>query len=191
MSTNRWRLNPVEVPEGTDEAHSPSPRKKPRLSSAIEVERKAERVNPDVIRDGIYKPTSAPTQPFRLHHGLNFVSEGARPSKRNKRAISGQRRPRRMTTVPSPNSFPYSGPPEQFDVTPGLLDAIPLADGESSCWATEHVAFIKSTAGLDNAHWTGTRPLGSGTFGTAGLWELRDENNAVTEVSLRSPARSM
>ena len=98
------------------------------------------------------------------------------------RPISGQGRPESMGTAPSPNSFPYSGPPEQFDVTTGLRDAIPLADGETSLWAADHAAFIKSAAGLDKANWIGVRPLGSGTFGIAGLWELRDENNVVIEV---------
>ena len=87
-----------------------------------------------------------------------------------------------MTAAPSPNSLPYSGPAAQFDVAPGLQDAIPLADGESSFWVAEHAAFIKSPAGMDNRNWIGTRPLGSGSFGTAGLWELRDENNVMTEV---------
>ena len=96
-----------------------------------------------------------------------------------------------MATAPSPNSFPYSGPPEQFDVTPGLQDAVPLADGESSFWVAEHAAFIKSAAGLDNADWIGVRPLGSGSFGIAGLWELRDENNAVIEVLSTFPFHSV
>lgn len=87
-----------------------------------------------------------------------------------------------MPTPPSPNSFPYSGPPELFDVTPGLLDAMFLADDESPFWDTDHAAFIKSAAGLENENWLGKRPLGSGSFGTAGLWELRDDNNVVIEV---------
>ena len=70
---------------------------------------------------------------------------------------------------------------------PDLLDAIPLADGETSYWKAEHAAFIKSAAGLDNANWIGKRPLGSGAFGTAGLWELRDENNLVTKVLSHFP----
>lgn len=128
------------------------------------------------------RPSSVPVQPFRLHPRRHFVSEGARPSKRNKRPTSGrQRRPR---TLHSPNSFPYSCRPEWFDVTPGLADAIPPADGEMPYWKTEHAAFIKSDAGLDDESWTGKRPLGSGTFGTAGLWERCDENNAVIEVLL-------
>lgn len=83
---------------------------------------------------------------------------------------------------PSPNSSPYSGPPELFDVRPGLPDAIFPTDDEMSYWKTDHAAFINSPAGLGDANWIGKRPLGSGTFGTAGLWELSDENNVVIEV---------
>lgn len=187
MSTNKRYNSLGENPEGYGEPHSASPQKKSRLSSIIEKDGEGSRQEPDVLRDGTYKPSSVPMQPFRLHRLLKFVTDGVRPSKRNKRPTSGHQRPRKVPNLPSPNAFPYSDLPELFDVTPGLLDAIPLADGETSCWKPEYAAFIKSAAGLDDANWIGKRPLGSGTFGTAGLWELRDENNVVTEVLLQFP----
>lgn len=118
---------------------------------------------------------------------MNFVSGGARPSNRNERPSVGHLRPGKIPVASSPNSSPYSGPPDQFDVSPQLLDAVTLGDGDKSYWKTEHAAFIKSAAGLDNANWIGKRPLGSGGFGTAGLWELRDDNNVVTEALSHSP----
>ena len=82
----------------------------------------------------------------------------------------------------SPNSLPYSGPPENFDVSLGLRDAIPPDPGAMSFWTPEQAAFINSAAGLDDVTWVGKRPLGTGSFGTAGLWERRDEDNTVLEV---------
>ena len=69
-----------------------------------------------------------------------------------------------------------------FDVSPWLRDAIPPDDDEMYFWEDAHTAFINSANGLENLNWIGKRPLGAGTFGTAGLWERRDENNALIEV---------
>lgn len=134
-----------------------------------------------VQRDG-YKPNSAPLQRFHRRHGKKLVSEGARPSNRNKRAPFRRVWPRKLSLPFSPNSLPYSGPPELFDVSPGLRDAFPPADNEVHPWEDKHAAFIKSAAGLDQLHWIGVRPLGFGGYGAAGLWERRDENNVLIEV---------
>lgn len=115
------------------------------------------------------------------------LGEVGRPSKGERRSISGLQPLREVPTPPSPHSYPYSGTPEQFDVSSELLDAIAPADGEMSVWKTEHAAFIKSAAGLEDTTWIGKRPLGSGTFGTAGLWERRDANNVLIEVLSRLP----
>ena len=205
MSTNKRQNSPDNAGEGTDRPHSASPRKKSRLSSITEADREGGRVNRSATLHGTYRPPSAPMQPFRQHHQLHFNSEGTRPASRNKRPANRDKRPtfrpsiedgrptsknRQPLTLPdlsSPNSFPYSGPPELFDVTFGLADAIPPADGEMSYWKTEDAAFIKSAAGLEDASWIGKRPLGSGTFGTAGLWERRDDNNVVIEVISQIP----
>ena len=82
----------------------------------------------------------------------------------------------------SPNSLPYSGPPESFDVSPGLPDALPPDLDKLALWKPEQAAFISSAAGLDDETWVGKRPLGAGNFGTAGLWERRNEDNALLEV---------
>lgn len=196
MSNNKRPKSSDAAIEGNGETQSGSLLKKSRASSTIEVGGDGRPVKPDVIWNGTYKPSSVPTQPFRLHRRVNFVSEGARPSSGNKRAAHGQLRPARVRappspepssvsipySEPSPNSFPYSGSPKLFDVAPGLPDAILPADDEMGYWKTEHAAFIKSAAGLGNANWVGKRPLGSGTFGTAGLWERRDESNVMIEV---------
>ena len=184
MSKNKRKNSPDEVSEGNGEIDSRSLRKTPQLSSTVKLDQHRRLEKPKVIHDGTYKPSSLPLQPFRLHHRPLFVSEGARPSKRYQRPTSEYQQHPRVATQPSPHSFPYSSPPELFDVTPWLPDAIPPADGEMSDWKIEHAAFIKSEAGLDNANWIGKRPLGSGAFGTAGLWERRDTNNVVIEVCL-------
>lgn len=173
MSTKKRRNSSNEAPTSTTKAHSASPSKKSRLPSNIEKAGNERSVEAAPTRDRTYKPASAHLQPFEPHGQQKFFSEGSRPKNRNKRVTSRS---------PSPNSLPYSLPPHWFDSRPELSHTIPLADGESSCWNTEHAAFIKSAAGLDNANWIGVRPLGSGAFGTAGLWELRDEDNAVTKV---------
>lgn len=154
--------------------------KRRRLSSTRQLGEGGTR--PNRVRGDGYKPTSVPMQPFRRHHDARRVSEGVRPLSRNKRASFRHRRPRRLSLPFSPNSFPYSGPPDLFDVSPGLQDAIPPADDDMYFWKDEHMAFIKSSAGLNRLHWIGIRPLGSGGFGTAGLWERRDENNVLIEV---------
>ncbi len=135
-----------------------------------------------------YKPISADLQPFRQHHHVRFVSEGARPANRNKRAAPEhppEHRPSIRTSQPfSPNSDPYSRLPDSFDVSPGLRDAEPLSPGRAarSRWEPEHAAFINSKAGFRNEKWVGKRPLGFGGFGTAGLWELRDNNDNLLKV---------
>ena len=179
MSTNKRQNNTDEAVKANGEPRSPSLRKKPRLSSLKAPDREEEQIEPVVVRDDGYRPPSAPMQQFRRHHQPTFISEEARSSNRNKVSLSEHT----QTFMPfSPNSFPYSGPPRWFDVTPELQDAILPVDGEMSFWKAEHIAFISSAAGLEGAHWVGKRPLGSGAFGTAGLWERRDENNVVIEV---------
>ena len=173
MSTKKRRNSSNEAAKSNAKAQSPSPQKKPRLSSTIEVAGNMRNVEAAPSRELTYKPTSAPLRPFEPHGQQLFFSEGSRPNKKNKRVT-----PRDQ----SPNSLPYSLPPDWFDSEPELPHAVPLGDGESSFWKTEHATFIKSAAGLGNAEWIGVRPLGSGGFGTAGLWELRDEDNAVIEV---------
>ena len=173
MSTNKRRNSSDKAATGTAKVYSASPPKKSRSSSIIEIAGNKRSVNIAPIRDRTFKPTSAPLQPFKPYVQQKFFSEGSRPNNRNKRVRSRNC---------SPNSLPYSLPPHLFDFRPELPHEVPLADGESSCWNTEQAVFIKSTAGLGNAKWIGVRPLGYGGFGTAGLWELRDENNAVTKV---------
>ena len=179
MSTKKRRNNSNEAATKVARAHSASPPKKSRLST-VEVAGNKRGVEAAPTRDRTHKPTSAPLQQFEPHGQQLFFSEGSRPKNQNERVTSRDH---------SPNSFPYSLPPHWFDSEPELPHAVPLADGESTFWKTEHAAFIRSAAGLGNAKWIGVRPLGSGGFGTAGLWELRDEDNAVTEVMLtQSPS---
>lgn len=182
MSTSKRHGSGSGAATQSDGEHqSASSRNKRRLSSTRQLGEDGTR--PKRVQGNGYKPTSVPMQPFRRHHDAHIVSEGARPSNRNKRASFRGRRLRRLSLPFSPNSFPYSGPPEWFDVSPGLRDAIPPADDDDMYfWKDEHSAFIKSAAGLDHLHWIGRRPLGSGGFGTAGLWERRDENNVLIEV---------
>ncbi|KAM0798993.1 kinase-like domain-containing protein [Usnea florida] len=172
MSTKKRRNSSDEAAKSDSKAQSALPPKKLRLSPTIEVAGKIRSAEAVPRRDGTYKPTSAPLQPIEPHSQQNFFSEGSRPKEHNKRVTSRDQ---------SPNSLPYSLPPHWFDSEPELPHAVPLADGELSFWKTEHAAFIRSAAGLGNAKWIGVRPLGSGGFGTAGLWELRDEDNAVTK----------
>ena len=180
MSTNKRQNNNEEALKANDEPRSSSLRKKPRLSSLKAPVREEEQIEPVVVRDDGYRPPSAPMRLFRRHYQLNFISEEVRSSNQNRAPLSEHT----QTFMPfSPNSFPYSGPPRWFDVSPELQDAILPVDGEMSFWKAEHTAFINSAAGLEGAHWIGKRPLGSGAFGTAGLWERRDENNVVIEVS--------
>ena len=90
--------------------------------------------------------------------------------------------PLQLSTLFSPNSLPYSGPPETFDVSPGLLDAITPDLDKMTFWKLDQAAFINSDAGLDDVTWIGKRPLGTGSFGTAGLWERRSRDNSTLEV---------
>ena len=151
-------------------------RKRPRLSPVKDLKKDGKFLKSRVIEDDYRKHVSAPTQLFRPHGQLDSVSAQARQSNRI------EQRPPQVSTLFSPNSAPYSGPPELFDVSPSLPDVIHPIDGERSSWKMEHASFIKSAAGLSGSHWIGKRPLGSGGFGTAGLWERRDENNVVIEV---------
>ena len=172
MSTKRRRNSSNEAATKIARAHSASPPKKSRLST-IDVAGNKRNVEAAPIRSRAYRHTSAPLQPFEPHSQQIFLSEGSRPNDQRTRITSRDQ---------SPNSFPYSLPPHWFDSEPELPHAVPLADGELSFWKTEHAAFIKSAAGLGNAKWIGVRPLGFGGFGTAGLWELRDKDNAVIKV---------
>ena len=151
-------------------------RKKPRLSPVKDLKRDGKFLKSRVIEDDDGRHATASAQLFRPHHQLDVISAQARPFN------SIKYRPNKVFTPFSPNSAPYSGPPELFDVPPGLPDVIPPAEGELSLWEAGHAAFIKSAAGLSESHWIGKRPLGSRGFGTAGLWERRNENNAVIEV---------
>ena len=178
MSTRKRRNSSTETATKTARAHSFPPRKKSRLPPAIEIAGNIRSVEAAPSRDRTYRSTYAPLQPFEPHSQRKFFSEASRPNNRNKRVTSRD---------PSPNSFPYSLPPYWFDSEPQLPHAVPLADGETTFWNAEHATFINSAAGLGNAKWIGVRPLGQGGFGTAGLWELRDEDNAMIEVMPTQP----
>ena len=171
MSINKRRHSLDKVTRGDAESQPDSLRKKPRLSPIKELERDGKLLNPMVIEEDDCRHTSAPTRLFRPYHQLGRISAETRSFN------SIRHRPKL-----SPNSAPYSSPPELFDVSPSLPVVVPPADGEMSLWKAEHAGFIKSAAGLSNSQWIGKRPLGSGSFGTAGLWERRDENNVVIEV---------
>ena len=173
MSTKKRRNSSDEAAKSNAKAHSASPPKKSRSSSAIEIAGNIRSVEAAPSRARSYGPTSAPLQSFEPQGQQKFFSEGSRPNNGNESVTSRDQ---------SPNSFPYSLPPYWFDSDPEVPHAVSLADCETTFWNTEHAAFIKSAAGLGNAKWIGVRPLGQGGFGTAGLWELRDEDNAVTEV---------
>lgn len=182
MSNAKRRHSLDKATRDDAEPRSNSLRKKPRLSSVKSLDRDGNFLKTTVIQDDGRKHASAPTQLFRPYHQLDLISVKARPSNRIKE------RPTKVSTLISPNSIPYSGFPELFDVSPGLPDAISPVDGESPIdgewpsWDLGYAAFIKSPAGLSGSHWIGKRPLGSGSFGTAGLWERRDGNNNVVEV---------
>ena len=175
MSINKRRHSLDKATRGDAEPQSKL-RQRLRLSPVKELERAGKLLKPIVIEDDDCRHASAPTRLFRPYHQLGRISAKARPFN------SIRHRPKRISTPFSPNSAPYSGPPELFDVSPSLPDVVPPADGEMYSWKAGHAGFIKSAAGLSNSHWIGKRPLGSGGFGTAGLWERRDENNVVIEV---------
>ena len=207
MSTKKRRNSSNEAAKSNAKAHSASPPKKSRLSSATEIAGNIRSVEAAPSRVRTYRLTPAPLQSFEPHGQQKFFSEGFRPNDGDngqqkffseglrpndgnngqKKFFSEGSRPNDGNEIvtsrdSSPNSFPYSLPPYWFDSEPELPHAVPLADGETTFWKIEHAAFIKSAAGLSNTKWIGVRPLGSGGFGTAGLWELRDEDNAVTQV---------
>ena len=185
MTINK-RLRSLDKPTRGDAKHRHHLlRKQPRLSAFKDIGRDGKFLKPIAIEDRDCKHATAPTKLFRPHHQLNLIAEQARLSSRTRQ------RPTNLLTLFSPNSRPYSGPPELFDVSPDLPDVVPLTDGEKSSWNEEHAAFIKSAAGLSGSHWIGKRPLGSGGFGTAGLWERRDENNVVIQVMKRRDESSV
>lgn len=176
MSNNKRRHSLDKSTTGDVEPRHNFLRKKPRLSPVKDLKREGKFLKSRVIEDDDGRHATASAQLFRPHHELDLVSAQARPFS------SIKYRPAKMFTPFSPNSAPYSSPPELFDVPPSLPDLVPPVKGGISSWEAEHAAFIKSAASLSNSHWIGKRPLGSGGFGTAGLWERRDENNAVIEV---------
>ena len=176
MSSNKRRHSLDKATKGDGKARLEFLRKKPRLSSVKDLERAGKFLKPIIIEDDDCKQPPATIQSFRSHRQLAPILAQSRPSNGSKE------RPTEESTLFSPNSYPYSRPPEVFDVSPGLPDAVHLADGETSSWKAGHAAFIRSAAGLSDSNWIGKRPLGSGGFGTAGLWELRDENNVVIDV---------
>ena len=184
MSTNKRQKSPDEAAEDNSEPHSALPRKKPRVSSIEELIQDGRSFRPGATHDDDNKLPSAPKPPFGRRARLTSILERARSANRNERPHTGHRRPGTMSSPFSPNSYPYSGPPEFFDVAPGLPDAIPPLNGEMPFWKAEHAAFINSDSGLNGGNWIGRRPLGAGSFGTAGLWERRDENNVLEEVLL-------
>lgn len=60
--------------------------------------------------------------------------------------------------------------------------------GDEADWDSDATKFIRSPAGAAggclNGNWVGVRPLGRGGFGMAGLWEKRDQDGTVVDVSL-------
>ena len=182
MSKNKRRQSLEEATKDIDIPQPAASPKRPRLISVTNLERHGYRMEPRVVHHDRCKPFWTPAQSFRRHRQGMFFSKRASGSNGIKRASRVSQRPKNLSTQFSPNSFPYCCPPEFFDVSPRLRDAIPPADGEMSLWKDGHAAFINSSAGIGGTHWIGKRPLGSGGFGTAGLWERRDENNAVIEV---------
>lgn len=179
MSTAKRKVNVDEAPEADHEQRSASPRKRSRLSSFKNVDGDRKRIKLGATPVNDHKAKSAPVPLLWRQDQPIFVAEGAR---RNKSTFFGDPRLREASIPHSPISFPYDGSPKLFDVSPDLLDAIAPADGEMPFWNAEHAAFIKSAAGLKDANWVGKRPLGFGTFGTAGLWERLNEDNDLIEV---------
>lgn len=57
--------------------------------------------------------------------------------------------------------------------------------GGEADWGKDWTKFIRSAAGgCLNGNWVGVLPLGSGAFGRAGLWEKRNQDGKVVDVSL-------
>lgn len=74
-----------------------------------------------------------------------------------------------------------SDPIEAYDVTRHQKAAATANASDYGRWDTAPAEFIRSSSGLGSG-WVGKRPLGSGAFGVAGLWEKRDNNGSVIEV---------
>ena len=71
--------------------------------------------------------------------------------------------------------------------SPQLVGRITVEDRQR--WGKEIAQFIRSDADAEpepGAEWVGKRPLGQGSFGIAGLWELRDGDGNVTQVQSTS-----
>lgn len=75
-------------------------------------------------------------------------------------------------------------PIEIYDVTWNQKAAVTANASDYGKWDTAPADFIKSSSDLGSG-WVGKRPLGSGAFGVAGLWEKRDNNGTVIEVRKR------
>lgn len=83
-----------------------------------------------------------------------------------------------------------SDPIEPYDVTWNQKAAATANLSDYGKWDTAPAEFIRSSSGLGSG-WVGKRPLGSGAFGVAGLWEKRDNNGSVMEVRKAHSMRLM
>ena len=146
--------------------------------------RKRKALGEEAVDDNGKSRATSPRKKSRLSSlaGLDRNENNVKPHVMGHDGHRPHPAPLQLSNPFSPNSFPYSGPAKDFDVSPGLRDAIPPGLDVMPFWKPEQAAFINSAAGLDDVTWVGKRPLGTGSFGTAGLWERRDEDNSILEV---------
>ena len=87
----------------------------------------------------------------------------------------------------SDTSTCYSQVVSKYDVARGV-EAVgtPTVEDYEYWGQTEGAAeFIRSRSGLEE-NWVGVRPLGKGSYGVAGLWELRGDDGDVVKVSIQT-----
>lgn len=74
-----------------------------------------------------------------------------------------------------------------IDAMPGESTLGEPTEQQVKTWGLEAARFISSEAGLGTGQWRGVKPLGQGSFGIVGLWEMVNRSGEVVDVSFYSP----
>ena len=147
---------------------------------------------------GRHGPSSHRAPLAGAHHSPSVQPPPEQPEQRPRRLklnppkpqSSPDPRPAQPTTPgssASETSTCYSQAVGKYDVARGV-EAVgtPTVEDYEYWGRTDGAAeFIRSRSGLEE-NWIGVRPVGKGSYGIAGLWELRGDDGDVVKVSIQS-----
>ena len=183
MASGKRNREPDEAPEYTNKNRKKSQAYGPVLRPNSRNDKEEELGRPTTSS---HRHHSSPAQSPPIRSG-----RGRRPRLNLSTPFNQLRQSREQPGDPpsshSETSTSYSRDEANYDVQSSVEAVGTPQVQDIEFWGSVEGAaeFIRSQSGLES-NWVGTRPLGKGSFGIAGLWELRGDDGRLRKVRIRS-----